>query len=198
MRARCGFTLPEVLTAGAVMAIVLGFAASVFVSAQLMLRDTVRETALALAGAELREKLLHRLLPPAGGVFAAGLNAATNSGAVVEGGANPNVVAHCLTYDVSSGRDGRPADVRLMLADDDGTRYLINERMPDRDRYAHYLRPGGARLAAATIADVVECGTGVDAGQLVLRCPLALGLSRRVEVVRASLFGQVQQPPEGL
>lgn len=198
MRAHCGFTLPEVLTAGAVATIVIGFAVSVFVSAQVMLHDTVRETTLALAGAELREKLLHRLLPSSGGEFSAGLNSATNSGAMVEGGANPNVVAHCFVYDAASGREGKPADVRLMLADDDGTRYLLNERMPDRDRHAHYLRPAGARLAAGSIADVVECGSGGDDGQLVLRCPLALGSSRRVEVVRVSLFGCAQQPPEGL
>ena len=51
----------------------------------------------------------------------------------------------------------RPAQsMRIMLTtDSDGSKYLFNERMPEKERHRRWLRPGGFSLKDGRIADIV-------------------------------------------
>ena len=149
------FTLVELMTASVVGIIVLTAVGSTFMSALRMLATAMADTELSLSAREIRERLLFRAAPVIDGVVYAGILSGTNSSSIVEGGATPNIQMSCPALGETFA--DRPAQsMRIMLTtDSDGSKYLFNERMPEKERHRRWLRPGGFSLKDGRIADIV-------------------------------------------
>ena len=107
---RRGFTLSETMVAMLVAGIVLTAIMSTFISAQVMMANTMAESEMALAARSVREKLLFHVSPTIDGVHYSGMLSGTNSGWVVESGSG--YVLMGMSALGTSLSDVRPSETR--------------------------------------------------------------------------------------
>ena len=148
------FTFVETLVATAVSGMVLLAVCSTFVVGQRLIREAMAQTELSVAARELREKLLFHAAPPIGGVTYAGLLSGSSENSVLEGGASPNIQMSCTGVGTSLANQPSQS-MRIMMWGTSPERYLLNERIPNKDAYIDWLRPGKLSLADTSISDVV-------------------------------------------
>ena len=151
---RRGFTLSETMVAMLVAGIVLTAIMSTFISAQVMMANTMAESEMALAARSVREKLLFHVSPTIDGVHYSGMLSGTNSGWVVESGSG--YVLMGMTALGNSLSDVRPQSMRLVLGQSGSDRYLFNERTPNKDSHAGWLWPGRIPLVESSMLDIVS------------------------------------------
>jgi len=193
---RVGYTLTEMVMATAVSAIVMAAVGSSFLAAQRMLKTSMYEAELSLAGRELREKLLFRAAPEIDGVTYAGVLSGTNSTSVVEGGANPNIQMSCAGIGAGLS-DVRLQSMRIMLGGSAASRHLVNDRMPDKDAHSSWLWPGRFGLAESAISEIVGYDSSDSSASSAYRLYVDLGLMADDGVVRREriavpVFGRLQ------
>ena len=197
-----GFTFVETMVSTAIAAVVVLAVCSAFVVSQKLMREAMAQTELSLAVRELREKLLFHASPPIGSVTYAGMLSGTNASSVVEGGATPNIQMSCAGVGTSLS-DQHSQSMRIMLWGSGSERYLLNERIPNKDAHAGWLRPGKLTLADASIANIVGYDTadGTQAGiyrvYLDIRMKSDVKDSKGADIVRREriaipVFGCIQ------
>ncbi|MBR1920475.1 MAG: type II secretion system protein [Kiritimatiellae bacterium] len=151
---RRGFTLAETMVAMLVSGIVIAAVMFSFLSTQRMMATAMAESELALAVRGIREKLLFRAAPEVNGVHYAGLLSGTNPGQVVETGSG-YILMQMRAFG-NSLSDVRDQSVRLVMDGAPGSRHLVNERIPNKDRYARWLWPGRFPLVDEQMTEVVS------------------------------------------
>ena len=199
------FTFVETMVATAVSGVVILAVGSAFVFGLRMIREAMAQTELSLAARQLREKLLFRAAPQIGGVTYAGLLSGSSETSVLEGGASPNIQMSCKGIGSSFvDLTNMPSQsIRIMMWGTSPERYLLNERMPNKDAYADWLRPGKISLADATIADVVGYQSSDNTLAGIYRLYLNINLKAKVkdsngadmirrERIAIPVFGRIQ------
>lgn len=206
---RKAFTFVETMVATAVAGIVILAVGSAFVFGLRMVREAMAQTELSLAGRQLREKLLFRASPQIDGVTYAGLLSGSSENSVLEGGASPNIQMSCTG--VGSSLSVQPSQsMRIMMWGTSPDMYLLNERIPNKDAYADWLRPGKVSLADSSIADVVGYQSSDNTLAGIYRLHLNIRLKSSVkdssgndmirrEHIAIPVFGRIQplQEPGG-
>ena len=200
---RRGFTLSETMVAMLVAGVVLAAVMTSFISAQVMMANTMAESEMALSARSIREKLLFHVSPTIDGVHYSGMLSGTNSGWVVETGSG--YVLMEMPALGASLSDIRPQSMRLILGQSGSNRYLFNERTPNKDSHAGWLWPGRIPLVESSMLDIVSYdskGSGTSANPAdVYRVNLDLSLKvngpRNSPVVRRErvvvpLMGRLQ------
>ena len=200
---RRGFTLSETMVAMLVAGVVLAAVMTSFISAQLMMANTMAESEMALSARSIREKLLFHVSPTIDGVHYSGMLSGTNSGWVVETGSG--YVLMEMPALGTSLSDIRPQSMRLILGQSGSDRYLFNERTPNKDSHAGWLWPGRIPLVESSMLDIVSYdskGSGTSTNPAdVYRVNLDLSLKvdgpRNIPVVRRErvvvpLMGRLQ------
>ena len=198
-----GFTLSETMVVMLVAGVVLAAVMSTFISAQVMMANTMAESEMALSARSIREKLLFHVSPTIDGVHYSGMLSGTNSGWVVETGSG--YVLMGMPALGTSLSDIRPQSMRLILGQSGSNRYLFNERTPNKDSHAGWLWPGRIPLVESSMLDIVSYdskGSGTSANPAdVYRVNLDLSLKvngpRNSPVVRRErvvvpLMGRLQ------
>lgn len=130
---RSGFTMIEMMVAVAVSMVVLSAVASTFIFCQRMFRLTMGEAELALAGRELRDKLLFHAGP------------ALNEG-LLTGVASADSAAITVDWTVDDENDRSPEKIRILQKSDRFGKYLFNERCPHNNANERWLRTDSFRL----------------------------------------------------
>ena len=151
---KSAFTFVETMVATAIAGIVMVAIGSAFVATYRMFRESMAQIELSLATRQLREKLLFRAAPPIDGVTYAGLLSGSSETSVLEGGASPNIQMSCTGVGTSLANQPSQS-MRIMMWGTPPERYLLNERIPNKDAYIDWLRPGKLSLADTSISDVV-------------------------------------------
>ena len=151
---RRGFTLSETMVAMLVAGVVLAAVMTSFISAQVMMANTMAESEMALSARSIREKLLFHVSPTIDGVHYSGMLSGTNSGWVVETGSG--YVLMEMPALGTSLSDIRPQSMRLILGQSGSNRYLFNERTPNKDSHAGWLWPGRIPLVESSMLDIVS------------------------------------------
>ncbi len=206
---RKGFTFVETMVATAVSGVVLVAVCSAFVVGQRLIREAMAQTELSIAARELREKLLFRASPPIGGVTYAGLLSGSSETSVLEGGASPNIQMACTG--VGSTLANQPAQsMRIMMWGTSPERYLLNERIPNKDAHLDWLRPGKMSLENTAISDVVGYESSDNTLAGIYRLYLNINMKAKVkdsqghdivrrERIAVPVFGRIQpmQDPGG-
>ena len=200
---RRGFTLSETMVAMLVAGVVLAAVMTSFISAQVMMANTMAESEMALSARSIREKLLFHVSPTIDGVHYSGMLSGTNSGWVVETGSG--YVLMEMPALGTSLSDIRPQSMRLILGQSGSDRYLFNERTPNKDSHAGWLWPGRIPLVESSMLDIVSYdskGSGTSTNPAdVYRVNLDLSLKvdgpRNIPVVRRErvvvpLMGRLQ------
>ena len=170
----------ETMVAAMIMGIVLTAIVSSFLAFQGMFKTAMAEMELALAGRQLREKLLFHAAPQIDGVTYAGILSGTSDSSVVEGGSTPNIQMSCKGVKTSLS-DLYPQSMRIMMWGSGSSKYLLNERMPNKDAHANWLWPGKICLADASISDVVGYDSDTTDATGIYRLYLNLNLKSEVK-----------------
>ena len=196
------FTFVETMIATSIAVVVALAACSAFVAVQRMMRESMAQTELSLAMRQLREKLLFHASPPIGDVTYAGMLSGTNASSVVEGGSSPNILMDCAG--VGAFFASQPAQsMRIMLGGASAARFLLNERIPDKDAHIDWLRPGKLTLANTSIADIVGYDTADGSATGIYRVHLNIRMKSDVqdsngndiirrEQITVPVFGRIQ------
>ena len=196
------FTFVETMIAASIAVVVALAACSAFVAVQRMMRESMAQTELSLAVRQLREKLLFHASPPIDAVTYAGLLSGTNASSVVEGGSTPNIQMDCTGVGASFA--SQPAQsMRIMLVGSSAARFLQNERIPNKDAHADWLRPGKLTLADTSISDIVGYDTADGSAAGIYKIHLNIRMKSDVkdsngndiirrEHIAVPVFGRVQ------
>lgn len=196
------FTFVETMIATSIAVVVTLAACSAFVVVQRMMRESMAQTELSLAVRQLREKLLFHAAPPIDGVTYAGMLSGTNASSVVEGGSTPNIQMNCTGVG-SSFSSQSAQSMRIMLWGSSSARFLLNERIPNKDAHADWLRPGKLTLADTSIADIVGYDTADGTAEGIYKVHLDIRMKSDVkdsngddiirrEHITVPVFGRVQ------
>lgn len=174
------FTLVETLISAMIMLIVLTAVVSSFLAFQGLFKTAMAEMELAIAGRQLREKLLFRAAPQIDGVTYAGILSGTSESSVVEGGSTPNIQMTCKGVK-NSLSDVYPQSMRIMMWGSGDSKHLLNEHIPNKDAHAGWLWPGRISLANSSIADVVGYDSDTTDASGIYRIYLNLNLKSGVK-----------------
>lgn len=199
---KSAFTFVETMVAAAVSGVVLIAVASAFVVTQRMVREAMAQTELSLAARQLREKLLFHASPRIDSVTYAGLLSGDSESSVLEGGATPNIQMSCKGVGTSLA-DQPSQSMRIMMWGTSPERYLLNERIPNKDAHADWLRPGKLSLEDSSIADVVGYDSADNTLSGIYRLYLNINLKSNVkdskgadiirrERIAVPVFGRIQ------
>ncbi len=144
---RSGFTLVEMMVAGAILVIVLGALFSSFVGGIRLLKATFATAEMSLRARELREHLLFQAARrPQDGTSLAGLLSGTNSTDVLEGNAT-KLLMYCTALRSTGGATSNQT-IQLTFEDyGTSTCHFFSADPEDT-----WLRPGGMNLMADSAA----------------------------------------------
>jgi prepilin-type N-terminal cleavage/methylation domain-containing protein len=174
---RRGFTLSETMVAMLVAGIVLAAIMSTFISAQVMMANTMAESEMALAARNIREKLLFHVAPTIDGVHYSGMLSGTNSGWVVETGSG--YVLMQMPAFGNSLSDIRSQSMRLVLGQSGSDSYFVNEHIPNKDNYLGWLWPGRIPLVESSMLDIVSYDTLGAGAEGVYRVHIGVDLAAK-------------------
>lgn len=160
---RRGMTVLELTIASGVSVIVLCAVWSAFITSQRMMSTAMAESELMISARQIREKLLYRMSPTINGIHYAGLLSGTNAGQVVESSGIAVLRNQCVGSSLSDLRD---QSMRLLVWNEqvknprtglyETMYYLINEHIPNKDKYRKWLWPIGVSLADKTQNEMIS------------------------------------------
>lgn len=174
---RKGFTLLELMTAGAIFTLVIAGVGSALIGIVNLSRTAMYEAELSVRMRELRDKLLFRAAPMRGRVVYSGLlsGAAPSGSGYGLGGGKITVAAG--GFDTLT---GGAVDQRVELVRHSGEDWFLNDG--ESPRHEKWLHPGGIRVLPES--GVIEDKSNYSGGAS-FNC-YAINLESRIDVTASS------------